>query len=234
MLFPLPVHPMQDPEVDPKPVSATRIFLAVWDQHNKLSKIVTLGHYYPQGKILVAKNVIREANQQGYRANSDIAPDRSINTSKVCDHIAWTRLINALNNKRQWPLKRLYEQLDAMLEPSIAIAVVPPHIAYQAFWPLRTLAKKLAAHDRVDATACLVRSATIRRIIFGGPSTRALHRQTIEVKHPELVQGQRVLLLDDIAKSGTSLVTCRELLYEVGAEQVQAVALGRVIVDFQG
>ena len=232
--FPLPVHPMQDPEVDPKPVSAARIFLPAWDQHNKPSKIVTLGHYYPQGKILVAKNVIREADQQGYRANSDIAPDRSINTSKVRDHIAWTRLINALNNERQWPLKRLYEKLDAMMEPGIAIAVVPPHIAHQAFWPLRTFAKNLAAHDRIDATSSLVRHTTIRRIIFGGPSSRALHRQTIQVKDTKLVQGQRVLLLDDIAKSGASLITCRELLYEAGAEQVQAVAIGRVIVDFQG
>jgi len=225
---------MQEPEVNPESVSAARIFLPECNQHNKPAKIVTLGHYYPQGKVGTAKSLVRESDQRSYRANSDIALDGSINTSKVRDHIAWTRMINALNNERQWPLKRFYEQLDAMLEPSIAIAVVPPHIAYQAFWPLRTLAKKLATHDRVDATACLVRSATIRRIIFGGPSTRALHRQTIEVKHPELVQGQRVLLLDDIAKSGTSLVTCRELLYEAGAEQVQAVALGRVIVDFQG
>ena len=145
--------------------------------------------------------------------------------------IAWTWLLNALNAERQWPLKRLYELLDPMLEPGIAIAAVPPHRAFQAFWPLRILAQRLAANGRVDASSCLVRHTTIRRIIYGGPSTRALHRQTIQVEDRELVEGQRVLLLDDIAKSGASLVACRELLQEAGAKTVQAAALGRVIVD---
>lgn len=76
-----------------------------------------------------------------------------------------------------------------------------------------------------------MRHTTIRRIIYGGPSTRALHRQTIQVEEGALVQGQRVLLLDDITKSGASLVACREMLQEVGAEMVQALALGKAIVD---
>ncbi len=55
------------------------------------------------------------------------------NPSIVRDQIAWTRLISALNAERQWPLKRLVEMLDSMLEPGIAIAAIPPHRAYQAF-----------------------------------------------------------------------------------------------------
>ena len=171
--------------------------------------------------------MVKEASPSAYRTDSPYNP------SIVRDHLAWTRLINALNAERQWPLKRLYKMLDSMLEPGIAIAAVPPHRAYQAFWPLRTLVQRLAANGRIDATACIVQHTTIRRIIYGGPSTRALHRQTIQVEEGALVQGQRVLLLDDIAKSGASLVACREMLQEVGAEMVQAVALGRVIVDVQ-
>ncbi len=146
------------------------------------------------------------------------------------ENATWTRLINALNGERQWPLKRLYAMLDLLLAPGIALAVVPPHRAFQAFWPVRTLAQMLAQNGRIDATACLVRHATIRRIIFGGLSTRALHKHTIQLEHGELVAGKRVLLLDDIAKSGASLVACREMLLEAGAETVQAMALGRVIV----
>ncbi|MGI4789005.1 MAG: ComF family protein [Janthinobacterium lividum] len=205
---------------------APRIFTPANDRYNTPSKIVTLGHYYPQTKIRAAKNLVKEASPAAYRADSPYNP------SLVRDHIAWTRLINALNAERQWPLKRLYEMLDPMLEPGIAIAAVPPHRAYQAFWPLRTLAQRLAANGRIDATSCLVRHTTIRRIIYGGPSTRALHRQTIQLEDKALVQCRHVLLLDDIAKSGASLVACREILQEAGAEAVQAVALGRVIVDF--
>ena len=193
------------------------VFTPAGEKYDHPAKIVTLGHYYPSGKVAAARDSVREG-----RADYDIG--------RVQDHLAWTRTINALNKERQWPLNQLYAALDPILEPGIALAVVPPHRAFQAFWPLRTLAQKLAEHGRIDATGCLVRHTTIRRIIFGGPSTRALHRQSIQVEDRELVQGRRVLLLDDIAKSGASLVACRELLAEAGAETVQALALGRVIV----
>jgi len=192
------------------------VFTPSGEQYNRPAKIVTLGHYYAQGKAADAK-IVRES-RAGY------------NAGRVRDHAAWTRLINALNRERKWPLKQLYAALDPLLERDIALAVVPPHRAFQAFWPLRTLAQMLAENGRIDATGCLVRHTTIRRIVFGGPSTRALHRQTIQIEDPEWVEGRRVLLLDDIAKSGASLMACRELLLEAGAEGVQALALGRVIV----
>ena len=193
------------------------IFTPAGERYNHPAKIVTLGHCYAQGKASAAAHRVRES-----RAD--------YNAGVVRDNAAWTRLITALNKERQWPLKQLYAALDPVLAPNIAVAVVPPHRAFQAFWPLRTLAQKLCENDRVDATACLVRHTTIRRIIYGGPSTRALHRQTIQVEHQELVAGRRVLLLDDIAKSGASLVACRRAAGEAGAETVQAMALGRVIV----
>lgn len=223
---------MQDPEDTPAPEEdAHSVFVSGWDRHNQPTRIVTFGHYYPQSKIGAAKTVIRETNTRGYRTDSEadaFQPD----AAKIRDHVAWTRLINALGEERQWPLKRLGETLDPMLASDIALAAVPPHRAYQAFWPVRTLAQRLAASQgRIDATPCLVRHTTIRRIIFGGPSTRALHRETIQVEETHLIQGRRVLLLDDIAKSGASLIACREMLLEAGADAVQAVALGRVIFD---
>jgi predicted amidophosphoribosyltransferase len=117
-----------------------------------------------------------------------------------------------------------------MLEPDIALAVVPTHLAFQAFWPTRSLAQTLAANGRIDATSCLVRRTTIRRITFGGPSTKALHRQTIRVENASLMEAKRVLLLDDVAKSGASLMACREMLLEAGALVVQAMAIGKVIL----
>ena len=201
------------------------IFVPASDRRNQPSRIVTLGHVYPHGQARAAKkalDVVRET-----RAGYDAAPPAD--PQAVARNAAWTRLLAALNADRQWPLRRLFEQLDSLLEPGIAIAAVPPHRAYQAFWPTRTLAQRLAANGRMDATACLVRHATIRRILFGGPSTRALHRDTIQVEEVELIQGRRVLLLDDIAKSGASLLACREMLLDAGASVVQAVALGRVI-----
>jgi hypothetical protein len=201
------------------------VFTPDFDQYNRPAKIVTLGQYYPQPGIAPAKSLIREA-KAGYTTNTS-------DTKRVQDAVAWTRWINELNKGRQWPLKRLFERLDPMLAPGIALAVVPSHDPFHYLSPLRTLAQRLAAeHDRIDATGCLVRHTRIQRIIFGGPSTRALHRDTIHVETPELVQGRAVLLLDDIAKSGASLMACRQLLLDAGASVVQPFALGRLIVNW--
>ena len=202
------------------------IFLPASDRYNQPSRIVTLGHVYPQGQARAAKNALHAVRES--RAGYDASPPAD--PQAMVRNVGWTRLLNALNAERQWPLKRLFDHLDPLLAPGIALVAVPPHRAYHAFWPTRTLAQRLAAHGRIDATACLVRHTTIQRIIFGGPSTRALHRATIRVEEAELIQGRPVLLLDDIAKSGASLVACREMLLEAGASVVQAVALGRVIV----
>jgi hypothetical protein len=207
----------------PQETNREALFVSAWPQYNRPARIVTLGHYYPRDQIGVANDLVREPGGI-YTAGAPADP------KTVRRNLGWTKLINALNDERQWPLKRLFAMLDAILEPDVALAVVPTHTAYQAFWPMRTLARRLAEHGRVDATSCLVRHTTIRRITFGGPSTRALHRQTIRVEHPQLIQDRRVLLLDDIARSGASLTACRELLYEAGAALVQAMALGRVIV----
>ncbi len=186
--------------------------------------IVTLGNYYPQTQVGPAKSLLRET-KAGYAAGGADA-------RRVREGVAWTRWINELNKGRQWPVKRLFERLDPMLAPGIAVAVVPSHDPFHFLSPLRTLAQRLAAEQgRTDATGCLVRHTRIRRIIFGGPSTRELHRSTIGVEDVELVTGKSVLLLDDIAKSGASLMACRQILLDAGASVVQPLALGRLVVS---
>jgi hypothetical protein len=200
-----------------------RLFVPGSDRYNRPGRIVTLGHFYPEREAETARDRLREPRGD---YNAGAPADRSM----MGRNLGWTRMITALNAERQWALKRFTALLDPLLEPGIALCVVPTHLGYQAFWPTRTLAQQLAANGRIDATACLVRHTTIRRITFGGPSTRALHRETIRVEYPERVAGQRVLLLDDVAKSGASLLACQELLYEAGATLVQAMALGKVIL----
>ena len=201
------------------------VFRPEWAQHDRPGKIVTLGAFYPQALAGQARGLLRE-RRAGY------GPERAdADWGRVQEGVAWTRLIGALGKGRRWPQRRLLERLGPMLAGGIAVAVVPSHVAYAVDAPLRELARRLAAEaGRTDATDCLERHTTIRRILFGGPSTRALHRATVAVTRPELVQGRAVLLLDDVAKSGASLVACRELLLEAGASSVQAVALGRVVV----
>ncbi len=199
-----------------------RVFTPAFDALHAPERAQSLGAFYPMTEVGAARlqlaAIVREARP---------AYDTSA-AGRMEEAVRWTRCINELNKGRVWPQKLLLARLDPMLEPGIAIVTVPSHDPFRFTPPLRLLAQKLAARGRIDATGCLVRHTRIARILFGGPSTPALHRQTIRIEDAARFAGQRVLLLDDIVKSGASLLACRELLLEAGALSVQALALGRV------
>lgn len=199
------------------------VFVKSFARFNDRAHIVTLGRYYAQADVMAARGRltphVRE-DRVGYRTAADERRDE--------EAVRWTRWINELNKGRKWPVKRLVERLAPMLTPGVALAIVPSHDPARLVTPVRTLAQALATDGRIDATACLVRHTHIQRIVLGGHSTRTLHRQTVSVENADLVVGRSVLLLDDIAKSGASLMACRDLLLEAGADAVQCFALGRL------
>lgn len=211
-----------NPPLNPSEENTT-VFVPAFNRFNRPAQIVTLGRVYGQADVMAARGRLASQIQEergGYHTAADARRDD--------EAVRWTRWINELNKGRKWPLKRLTERLGAMLSPDVAIAVVPSHDPVRFVTPIRTLAQALATEGRTDATSCLVRHTRIQRIVLGGQSTRALHRQTITVENAELVAGRSVLLLDDVAKSGASLLACRDLLMEAGAARVQCLALGRV------
>lgn len=201
------------------------VFRAEYAERNRPERIVTFGAYLRVAQSLETHGKIRYVREAG-------VPYGVTRTEVRADHekLEHSRLVAALNRGRKWARERFVRWLDPLLETGIAIAIVPCHDPFQTDPPLRLLAQELvdAAEGRTDATEVLVRRTAIQRIVYGGPSTPELHRETIRVESPRLVKGRAVLLLDDIVKSGSSLRTCRDLLYESGASVVQAVALGRV------
>ncbi|MGC4045724.1 MAG: phosphoribosyltransferase [Armatimonas sp.] len=186
-------------------------------------RLLSLGWYLSQRSqqdTIGMLRYVREGGDAGYQAGE------VKDLGAISRH---TRLIDALNRGRVWARKKLTAELDALLAPEIVIVVVPGHTPYGDEPPLRALGRAVAElQNRVDGTDILTRSTPIRRIAYGGPSYRQLHRETIIVAYTERITGQVVLLLDDIARSGASLRACRELLLEHGAAEVQALALGRL------
>lgn len=200
------------------------VFIENEIRYNQPGRIVTLGPFFSQMQAGAAQAKLREGHARYAQPLTD-------DEARMQEGVEWTQTINALNRGRRWALRRLFERLSPLLAPEIAVAVVPSHAAFVVDTPIRELARLLAeAAGRTDATDCLERHQTIPQILFGGSSTPTLHRRTIHVRHPERIAGRRVLLLDDIAKSGSSLITCQTMLHEAGATVVQAVALARVTI----
>jgi len=144
---------MQEPEEMPAPEEESRdtVFMSARPEYNVPGQIVTLRHYYPKERAGAARDVLKERSA-GYVAGSpaDSEPFRSaaLRPGTMRRNLGWTQLINSLNAERQWLQKVIFELLDPVLEPDIALAAVPTHMAHQAFWPLRALARELAAHRR--------------------------------------------------------------------------------------
>lgn len=209
------------------------VFTADHARYNRPGYIVTFGSYYGTAQALDAAGALRYVRERGGGdtgyGTAAAAAAAGVPVAEMRRAVQWTRWITALNRGRKWALNRLFEKLDPMLEPNIAVAVVPSHDPFLDDPPLRQLARLLAStNGRVDATGCLVRHTKIKRIVWGGPSYRSLHEQTISIVHGEIIAGRAVLLLDDIARSGASLRACETMLYRAGAKRVQPAALGRV------
>jgi hypothetical protein len=204
------------------------VFTPAFDRFNNPARIsVLLGRCYSSSQMLEVKAALNYIERFGINGLDGMTWPR---VKQMREGVRTSRLIDALNRGRKWARASLVERLSPLLEQDISLAVVPSHDPWIVDTPIRLLARELAgAGERIDGTGCLRRHTKITRIVFGGPSNLPLHRRTIHLEHPEIIAGRPVLLLDDIAKSGQSLLACRAILYDAGASVVQAAALGRVI-----
>ncbi len=120
------------------------------------------------------------------------------------------------------------QRLDSILDSGFSIAVVPPHKAYSKPSGICSLARLLVKNGRVDATRCLVRCLGIAPLHSGGQRNWTTHLNSIDVCFDELFLDKEVLLLDDIATTKRSILTCKDKLMQRGASVVECLVLGKV------
>ena len=140
---------------------------------------------------------------------------------------AYSGLLLDLKENKLRAIEHFREFLEERVREDVPIAVVPSHDPAKTTSGLRTLAERLAAADRIDATDCLVRAEKIDKLAHGGDRSIEVHLKTIQVAKPELIKGRDVLLLDDITTSGNSLLACQQLLLKAGAKRVQMLAFAK-------
>lgn len=114
------------------------------------------------------------------------------------------------------------------LADNVVIVTVPGHDPAKPSAGLRQLASELAkGGKRVDCSDCLVRTTKIDKLAHGGDRAEEVHLKSVIVAKPSDIKGKDVLLIDDVTKTGHSLVACKKLLLKAGAGSVQCVTLGK-------
>lgn len=84
----------------------------------------------------------------------------------------------------------------------------------------------------IDASSCLYRFADTETVhMSSGARTPDRHLNSIEVRHPDLVRGKDVLVIDDVTTSGSSIKAACELLHQAGARKVVGFVVGKTIQE---
>lgn len=124
-------------------------------------------------------------------------------------------------------LEFFFKLLHPHLEKGLPLVSVPSSTAGKTNSGIMRLAKMLSkpACGRIDATSCLVRATSVKPNHMRGERSITKHLNSIEVVDSHLIQGQTLILLDDICSTGSTLDACDQLLMEAGAVGVKQYAL---------
>jgi hypoxanthine phosphoribosyltransferase len=108
----------------------------------------------------------------------------------------------------------------------LAIATVPPHTSTNSSSGIRDVAKQLVKlyPNFSDAVFYLERFKD-----SNGNRTRDNHLRTIKVNNSSVIKDKKVILIDDVLTTGSSIEACKKLLLDAGAKQVKVIVLGKTI-----
>jgi len=81
----------------------------------------------------------------------------------------------------------------------------------------------------INGTECLVRTKTVPKSTWFGGRDVKKHLDSIEIKSPEKLQAKKILLIDDIATTCSTLEACIQRLKSTKPLEIMTLALGRTL-----
>jgi len=110
--------------------------------------------------------------------------------------------------------------------------IVPSHTQDQVSPGLLALAKRISPNFHFSNNDNLLRrTRTVAKAATGGARNQHIHLDSIEVTDVNAIRGQTVFLFDDVSSTGSSMLACKQLLLNSGAERVAMIALGQTYMD---
>ncbi len=119
--------------------------------------------------------------------------------------------------------------LDPEICKDVTICIVPSSDSEKTETGMTKLGEMLANNGRKNKVFFLKRERAIKKLANGGDRSMALHYASIGTLDEMSVEGDIVLLMDDVTTTGNSLYACKGILISKGAEHVEMFALGKSI-----
>lgn len=108
----------------------------------------------------------------------------------------------------------------------------PTRLRERGFNQALLLARALFPKDRRIVTSLLVRCRPTKpQTSFNGAARRTNLKNSFAVLKPHLLTGKRILLVDDVFTTGTTVNECARVLKKAGAVEVMVLTLARVKED---
>lgn len=127
-------------------------------------------------------------------------------------------------------VRYFYNLLDAEICHDVTICVVQSSNEHKKNTGMTMLGEMLAQDGkRINKVYYLQREHSIEKLATGGNRNKLVHLNSISTLDDMDIQGDVVLLMDDVTTTGNSLYVCKEILLSKGAEEVEMFALGRAI-----
>ncbi len=130
-------------------------------------------------------------------------------------------------------VKRASEFFRTMIRSSSQIVCVPSHEADRTSAAFESVFRELRSSHLSAQINGVRRVITVpKKARSQGMAARNLRREleSIELRDAKTFAGQRVVVIDDVSTSGTSLKAVASKLYEAGAFGVSAVVLGKTLM----
>lgn len=91
------------------------------------------------------------------------------------------------------------------------------------------LAKYLSYKTKIptDFSSLIRCQNTIPQVALSGAARRNNLKHAFEVKYPHKIKGKKVVLIDDVSTTGSTLNECAKVLRKAGAAEVYALTLAR-------
>jgi len=88
-------------------------------------------------------------------------------------------------------------------------------------------------HKVLNANECIVRTKQIQKSHLSGIRSKETHLESIEIKNSEKLKGKKILLVDDVATSCSTLMACVEKIKVINPLKIETLVLGRTGYEYK-